>query len=244
MALALSTCQVHAWRASLDWPGIDVERLSRLLSLDERIRAERFYFERDRKRFVVGRGILRGILGCYLGIEPSCVQFSYGAYGKPALAAASVGETLHFNVSHSDALALYAVTRGREIGVDVERVRPLADADSIAERYFSARENAVFRALPANEKLAAFFNCWTRKEAYAKACGEGLGAKLSTIEVSLTPGQPARLLSINDDPQETSRWFLQELSAGPDYAAALVVEGDGWHLIDRQWPGLCQNSVH
>ena len=235
--LTLKRDEVHVWWASLDPSASHVQRLAQLLSADEYMRAERFHFERDRKRFIVGRGLLRTILGRYLQTEPSRLQFRYTFHGKPALTEAFDGDMVNFNVSHSQGLALYAVTRGREIGVDLECVRPISDAEQIAGRFFSARENAVFRTLPARKKLAAFFNCWTRKEAYLKAIGDGLARPLDQFDVSLAPGEPARLLHTEGDPQEVSRWILQELTPAPGYVATLAVEGHDWQLKCWQWAG-------
>ena len=234
-SLVLSGDDIHVWFVSLDHVGSSFDRLAQVLSVDERTRAQRFHFERDRRRFVVRRGLLRTILGCYVGVEADRLQFCYGYYGKPALAETSGGGTLRFNLSHSQGLALYAVTRHREIGVDLECIRPILEAEQIAERYFSARENAVFRALPAHEKLWAFFNCWTRKEAYLKALGDGLARPLDEFDVSLAPGELARLLYIRGDPEEVCRWSLQDLTPGPGYVAALGVEGHDWRLQCWQW---------
>ena len=206
--LAVSSDEVHVWRASLDQPELYVQRLAQTLSADECMRSKRFYFERDRRRFIVGRGILRMILGCYLGIEPSCLKFWYGSHGKPALAEPASGRKIRFNVSHSQGVALYALTCNREVGVDLERLRSISDAERIAKRFFSSQENAVLQALPANLKHEAFFTCWTRKEAYIKARGEGLSFSLDLFDVSLVPGEPAALLHVRGYPQEVSRWSL------------------------------------
>lgn len=232
--LVLSSDDVHVWCASLDQSASSLRRLAQTLSADEQVRAGRFYFERDRKHFIAGRGLLRTILGRYLRIEAERLQFCYGPRGKPTLAE-TYGGMLRFNVSHSHGVALYAVTLGREVGVDIERVRSLADADQIAERFFSARENAVFCALAPGQKDEAFFNCWTRKEAYIKATGDGLARPLDEFDVSFVPGEPASLLYVEGDPQETIRWSLRALTPALDYAAALVVEGGGWRLTCWQW---------
>lgn len=223
--LELGSGEVHVWRATLDQPTPRVQSLRRILAADEQARADRFYFEKGRVRFIVARGLLRMILGRYLDREPSQLRFDYSPYGKPALASESGGETLRFNVSHSHGLALYAVTRGREIGIDVEYIRADVASEQIAERFFSSREVAVLRALPVEAQAEAFFNCWTRKEAYIKARGEGLSLPLDQFDVSLVPGEPAALLSTRPDPHEASRWSLQELTPGPGYVAALAVEG-------------------
>ncbi|MBD1894539.1 4'-phosphopantetheinyl transferase superfamily protein [Coleofasciculus sp. FACHB-129] len=233
--LALSSNDVHVWRASLDQSAFHVQHLQQILSEDEQIRAARFHFERDRKRFIIGRGLLRTILGCYLEINPVEVQFCYGSRGKPALAGTHAESNLQFNLSHSQDICLYAVTRDRQIGVDVEYIRSVAEVETIAKRFFSARENAVLCALPAHQKQQAFLNAWTRKEAYLKAIGEGLARPLDQIEVTLAPGEPAMLLSIEGDRIESDRWSLQELKLELDYVAALAVEGTGTCTRCWQW---------
>lgn len=234
-ALTLGNDEVHVWSTSLNPPPEEIEKLEETLARDERARADRFHFQKDRRRFIVARGMLRAILGRYLGREPSGLRFCYTAHGKPELAAQSGDDTLRFNVSHSHELALYGVTRGREIGVDVEYVRPVAEVEDIAERFFSPRENAVLCALPAHEKAGAFFACWTRKEAYLKALGDGLARPLDAFDVSLIPGEPARLLHVQGDEQERYRWLLRELTPAEGYTAAICVEGDGWHLECWYW---------
>ena len=150
-----------------------VQQISQSLMEDERIKAERFYFQRDRKRFMVCRGVLRMILGRYLHIEANRVHFSYGPYGKPYLKETLGDSTLRFNLAHSHELALHAFARSREIGVDIEYIRYIPDAEQIALNFFSENENAVLHVLPTSQKQEAFFNCWTRKEAYLKALGVG-----------------------------------------------------------------------
>lgn len=236
----LGNDEVHVWRAALNEKGSRVKRLQKTLAADERARAERFYFQKDRDHFIVARGLLRTILGRYLKIEPSQLRFRYTSHGKPFLARETGGNTLRFNVSYSHGLALYAITRSRELGVDVEFTRPEPVDEQIAERFFSPREVAALRALPTNMQQEAFFNCWTRKEAYIKARGEGLSLRLDQFDVSLAPGEPPALLYTNGDPQEVSRWSLQNLTPGPGYAAALIVEGDDWRLKcwHWKWPDL------
>jgi 4'-phosphopantetheinyl transferase len=228
---------IHVWRASLDPPMPHVQRLTRVLSDAEHSRAGQFYFERDRKRFIAGRGLLRIILGRYLAISPDRVQLHYGLTGKPALAASQGRQGIEFSVSHSRGLILYAVTCNRRIGIDVEHVRAIPNADDIAQRIFSLREYAAFRALPLEQRQAAFFCGWTRKEAYLKACGEGLSRELDRIDVSLAPFEPARRLSIQGDPQASSRWSLQEIAPAPGYVAAVASEGENPPPLScSQWP--------
>ncbi|HEX7239289.1 MAG TPA: 4'-phosphopantetheinyl transferase superfamily protein [Longimicrobiaceae bacterium] len=232
--LSLGGEEVHVWNTPLDPPDETVRRARALLSEDERARADRFRFDRDRRRFTVARGVLRTLLGRYLGVDPRRVAFGYGSHGKPALAD-DVGSGLRFNVSHSGELALHSFTRGRELGVDVELVHAIKDADAVAERFFSAAENEVFRSLPADARTDAFFNCWTRKEAYIKAVGEGLSFPLHVFDVSLRPGEPALLLG-SRDPRQAERWSLHGLpDPAPGYRAALVVEGAGCEAACWRW---------
>jgi 4'-phosphopantetheinyl transferase len=233
--LTLANHDVHVWRTSLELSAEHVQRLRQTLSADESARAERFYFETDRRHFIVARGVLRIVLSRYLGLDPGQLGFSYSSYGKPALGTPPRGDGLRFNLSHSHELALYAVTHGREVGIDIEYMRDNVAADAIAEHYFSPHEVMTFRALPASQRREAFFTCWTRKEAYIKARGEGLSFPLNRFDVSLAPGEPAALLRTHGDPHEAARWSLQALAAGMGYAAALAVEGHGWQMTCWQW---------
>ena len=222
--LLLSSDEVHVWQAFLQRETSHFNELAQTLSEDERLKAKRFYFQKDRKRFVLTHGILRNILGRYLKIEPKRLKFSYGRHGKPAICGLTDRHSLCFNMSHSHSLALFAFTWGRKIGVDVEYVRSMPDAEEIADRFFSPRENAVFRTVPAGKKLETFFNCWTRKEAFLKAIGDGLSRSLDSFEVSLFPGEPAQLLGVEGDLQEASRWRLRALAPAHGYVGAFVVE--------------------
>ncbi len=234
--LVLSSQDVHVWRAELEQPTAWVEKLWQTLSEDEQIRAKRFYYERDQKHFIVGRGLLRTILSRYAGIAPDQLQFCYSPRGKPSLAATGANSTIQFNLSHSQGLALYAVTRGRQIGVDLEYIRSTSDVEKLAQRFFSPRESAIIHCLPPDQKQIAFFHAWTCKEAYLKATGEGL-AQLEQVEVSLELGEPPRLLRINKDCQPPTQWRLQALTPAADYTAALAVEGQDWHLTCWDWQG-------
>lgn len=231
--LVLDAHEIHVWRVTLDQPDWLVEHLRPWLATDELARAGRFHFDRDRVHFIVGRGALRSILSGYLGVEPSQLQFEYGLHGKPALAA--LCGKLCFNVSHSKGLGLCTVSRQSELGVDLEYIRPVADAERIAERFFSAQENAVLQSLPVSQRQAAFFNCWTRKEAFIKAIGEGLSRPLDQFDVSVAPGEPARFLSIGGSSEEAWRWSLFSLAPGPNYVGALAVERRDWQLACWEW---------
>ena len=221
---------VHVWRARLNQPASTVKSFRSILSPDELRRADSFYFEKDRTRFIVARAVLRTILSRYLGVPPRAVRFCYGRHGKPALAEESGGNGLRFNMSHSHELALYAVARDREVGIDLEYIRQDFASQEIARHFFSPREVSTLCALPASMQARAFFNCWTRKEAYIKARGQGLALPLHQFDVSLSPGEPAELLSSRENPQEASRWTLRELAPGDGYVAALAVEGHDWRL--------------
>jgi 4'-phosphopantetheinyl transferase len=228
--------EVHVWRVPLDAPASGVAHHAALLTADERARAERFFFDVHRRRFTVARGALRRVLGRYLDARPEALRFDYGPQGKPSLRRPA-GTKLRFNVSHSGALALIAVTAERDLGVDLERVDPKRAAVSIAERFFAPEEVAVFRSLPPEHREEAFFNCWTRKEAYMKATGRGLTLGLDRFVVTLRPGAEAALLSTAWHPPDAARWTMRALDPGPGYAAALAVEGDGWRLRRFAWEG-------
>ena len=233
--LILPRNAVHVWRASLHVSASELRAFEDTLAVDERARAERFYFQKHREHFIAGRGLLRNILSRYLDGAPDQLRFCYNSYGKPALTKESGAEGLCFNLSHSHGIALYAITHGREIGVDIEYFRPDVEAEKLAERFFSPREAAVLRTLPEHLRKEGFFNCWTRKEAYIKAEGKGMSIPLSTFDVSLTPGEPAALLRTQNHSQETSRWSLQALNPEPSYAAALAVKGHDRELKCWQW---------
>ncbi len=228
--------EVHVWRVALELPRARVEQLAQALSEEERARARRFVFEDARRRFTAARGALRAILGRYLGVAPGDLAFACNAHGKPALAGGAGEGGLRFNISHADGLALVAVALGREVGIDIERVREDFATEEIATRFFSPAEFAALQALPAGARCAAFFNCWTRKEAYVKARGAGLSLPLDRFDVSLAPGEPAALLVTADEPAEASRWSLRELAPGAGYAACLAAAGHGWQPRLWQWP--------
>ncbi|MGH9898895.1 MAG: 4'-phosphopantetheinyl transferase family protein [Pyrinomonadaceae bacterium] len=234
-SLALPVDEVHVWRAPLEQPHDLLHRLRETLTSDERERAARFHFERDRGHFIVARGLLRAILGRYLNLEPGRLRFVYQLYGKPYLTDESGGGWLRFNVSHAGELALYAISRCREVGVDIEKIRTDIEHRQIARQFFSEREVAAFSSLPEHLQHKAFFLCWTRKEAYIKGIGEGLSLPLCSFDVSLVPGEPPTLLAVRGSQQEASRWTLRGLEPGPGYEAALVAEGHDWNLKCWQW---------
>jgi len=228
--------QVHVWRVPLNQNPGRISELNEVLSADERARADRFHFEKDRNQFIEARASLRLLLSKYLSVSAKEVTLSFGVQGKPALANGLSNNGLGFNLSRRDGLALIAVTRDREIGVDVELVRPDLPIFEIAAVSFSESELAALRSLPVNLQAAGFYNCWTRKEAYIKARGEGFSFPLKQFDVSLVPGAAARLLEVRGDTSEAERWTLQELSVGDGYVAALAFAGARINVICDDWP--------
>ena len=216
--------EVQVWRAFLDQPSLDIARLFELLSDDEQVRARRFRFRRDYVRYIAARAMLRTILGRYLDITPSRLKFLYGARGKPSLAQECGGDSVRFNLSHSQGVALLGITRQVEIGIDIEFIREDFATIEIAQHFFSPGEIATLRTLPPDARARGFFNCWTRKEAFIKARGEGLSLPLDKFEVSLLPGEPAELFRTEFDPEEANRWVLRDLSLDDHYVGALAVE--------------------
>src|ERR1041384_4615882 len=231
----LKANDVHIRRVSLDPPDSTVEKLTEVLAIDEVTRANRFHFEADRRHFIVARACLRKLLGDYLGIGATAIHFNYSEHGKPSLEKSINAQQLSFNLAHSGSLALYAFTLKRRIGVDLEQIRPEFTVDEIARRYFSASEIDRLSQLPPALRHQAFFNCWTRKEAFIKAMGIGLSLPLDQFDVTLAPNEPATLVQTRWNDEESSRWSLTALDAGRDYVAAVAVEGHDlelrtWHL--------------
>jgi 4'-phosphopantetheinyl transferase len=192
-----------------------------LLSDAERHRARRFVFDRDTRRFIVARARLRELLAERLGVRAHQVEFEYGAHGKPALSRRFADSDLHFSVSHCDDLAAYAFSSGHPIGIDVEAVRRMPDADDLAARYFSRREHATYRTLEPRDKPLGFFNCWTRKEAFVKASGDGLSMPLDRFDVTLAPEEPAKVLRVDSTPGDCG-WRLDSSCPAGGYVAAIA----------------------
>jgi len=233
--LVLASHEVHVWRASLGLARCNLKYLQQLLSGDEQQRAERFVDPKDRDAFIAARGLLRLILSRYLEQAPEALCFRYGLHGKPALVPELNPDRLCFNLSHSAGLALYAVAMNQEVGVDLERVHPNLPYEAIARRFFSPQESATLLALPAHERCEAFFNCWTRKEAYVKAQGRGIALPLNQFEVPLAPGEVTALLRSDGNSHAAAVWTLQALHPAPGYVAALVIAGQDWQTKCWQW---------
>jgi 4'-phosphopantetheinyl transferase len=206
------------------WSGESEATAARMLSEAERQRASRFAFDRDRHIFVLARARLRELLGVRLGVRPETVDFTFGVYGKPALARPFAESGLRFNLSHRDDVAAYAFSREGEVGIDVEAVRVIDDADGIAASVFSSRELEAYLSLGRPDRPLGFFNCWTRKEAFVKALGGGLSLPLRGFDVSLAPGDPARILRVGETPGDDCGWRMESFSPAPAFVGAVVTE--------------------
>jgi 4'-phosphopantetheinyl transferase len=223
--LQIAPGEVHVWAAGLSLPADQLAELEATLDPGERERARRFVQPLHRDRFIAAHGFLRQVLGRILQIDPHAMRFIAGAQGKPAIAGGP-----EFNLAHSGDIALIALARGRAVGVDVEQARATLDAEAIAARFFSTGEQAALAAMPAPDRRDAFFNIWTRKEAFIKATGAGLSFPLDELTVSLGEGEDDCLLSVADDPAVAAQWRVRALRAPPGYAAAVAAEGRDWTL--------------
>lgn len=224
---------VHVWQTSLKQPDAYVEDLFATLSAEEQAKARRFRFPHLQAEYTVGRGVLRELLGQYLNVSPASIEFAYGPQGKPMLGGVHADSGLSFNVSHSGELALYAFTRGREVGVDIEHMKPMDDAESIAEHFFAPQEIKRLLDLPQEQRNAAFFNCWSRKEAFIKVSGKGVSYGLDKFAVTLGPDEPARLLWVEGEDEQ--RFELRALEVAGPYKAALCVEGVTSDVLCWKW---------
>ncbi|MCC6456961.1 MAG: 4'-phosphopantetheinyl transferase superfamily protein [Caldilineaceae bacterium] len=229
---ALREDEVHLWLVPLQIAATEIDALMQILSSDERVRATRFHFARDQRRFIAARGTLKRILGKYLGLAPQEVEFRYGPHGKPTIHTQAEDGALRFNLSHAHELALVAVTHAREVGVDIEHSARAVDANGIVERFFASHEQTMYESVAPGERQELFLRYWTCKEAFAKATGQGLSLPLKQIEILLTPESPARLASTVDDAPSGRRWTLQELRPSDEQFGALVVEGAGDFKIE------------
>ena len=227
--LDLRPHQVDIWRVFLDLPPVTVKSFESTLSEGESQRAARFHFPADRDRYIIAHGCLRDILSRYLQNKPSQLNFSKNSYGKPVLE----NHTLDFNLSHSKAFALIIVAQGCKVGIDVECIRSNMEHEKIANRFFSSSEVTELMALPVEQKITGFFNCWTRKEAYIKARGLGLSLPLDSFDVTLSPNEPVHLRSAHPNPQEARCWTLISLEIDAGYVAAAAI--DDRELNVRLW---------
>ncbi len=232
-APALSDREVHVWAAVLSSLAPRQTELNGLLSPDERARAERFRFTADAGRYVITRGLLRVLIGRYLDTAPKTLIFQNSRWGKPALAEPD-DSSLHFNLSHSGDKALIALSRTREVGVDIERIRPDLAVEALATRYFSTAETAALTALPESERRQTFFQLWARKEAYLKGCGTGISGGLGRFSLAYERAGGRWSVQSADDPR-AANWSVRDVPVGDDYAAAAAAERE-WSLTMHQWP--------
>jgi 4'-phosphopantetheinyl transferase len=209
-----------------------------LLSAAERERAARFKFEKDRRLYTAAHAALRSLLAGYLNVAPGDLEFESGRRGKPRLAPTFNKDSLEFNLSHSHEVALIAVTREREIGVDVEHIKEDFAFAEVAERYFTAREVIAIRALPEGLQRRAFYQCWTSKEAFLKAKGVGLSGELDEVEIVLPGEGPVQVKSMH------AQWSLRELNPRAGYVGAVVLEGKEFDLKCYSWTVLAQKKSH
>jgi 4'-phosphopantetheinyl transferase len=222
--VSLGENEVHIWRTSLLKTAGEYRQLQTFLDGNECARAQSFFSVEQRCQWIAARGMLRLLLGTYLDVHPAQLTFCYNAYGKPDLGEAWQQTDMRFNLSHSDGLALYAFVRKRHIGLDIEHMRASVRYMRLAQQKFAPAEYETLRSLAPAEQQRAFFTCWSRKEAYLKARGEGMTYGLKSFEVSLRPGEPALLLENHREPFECRRWSICDLVPGEDYVGALVVE--------------------
>ncbi len=218
--------EVHLVCHSLDIPADERRQLEGILSREERRSARRYHFEKDRRRAVVSRGLLRRLLGEYTGVPPERVQIGCNPYGKPELSITHRPQRLAFNLTHSGDKILYGFAMRRRIGVDIEQVRTFPGAQSLAEHFFCRRETRAISALPRDHRLKAFFDCWTLKEAYVKAVGKGLSQALDSFCIDFLPaGGDAPSLVVNGAAAHDN-WHLRQVETESGYVAAVAVEGD------------------
>ncbi len=236
--VTLSAHEVHVWLVRADDAALCMACCENLLATAERERAARFKFEKDRRLYTVAHAALRSILAGYLNIAPGDLEFEIGQRGKPRLAPTFSKDSLEFNLSHSSEVALLAVTREREIGVDVEHIKEQFAFAEVAERYFTTREVSALRALPEALQRRAFYQCWTSKEAFLKAKGVGLSGELDEVEIVLAGEGRVQVKST------LPGWYLGELNPCDGYVGAVALEGNGFDLKFYRWPGPAQGIRH
>jgi 4'-phosphopantetheinyl transferase len=215
--------EVHVWRVPLNLMTFHIQNLRKILSVDELARASRFHFERDQKRFIASRGILRNILGHYLDKKPHTICFEYTKQGKPILSSQSGCSSIYFNLSHSDEFVLYAVTPDQNIGIDIECIRSDINMDQIAQSFFSQGEISSLKKAPKDLWPEVFFQYWTRKEAFLKALGEGISFPMEQCDVSLINGKVLSPVILPGNNEVSSCWYIKDLFPGSGYAAAIAV---------------------
>ncbi len=223
---------MHIWHASQDFSSDKLEYLKAILSFDEAKRAEKFIFDKDHKNYIAARGLLRILLSNYLNLDPEEIKFSYNKYGKPIL---DNDRNLKFNISHSGSKFICGITIDKSIGVDIEKLRAVDNADEIVESNFSESEKLEYKCIPDRLKQKAFFAFWTRKEAYIKAIGKGLFFPLNDFSVSIMPDKPAKILHFKNDLQKISEWTIEEINLSKEHVAAVAVESRDCSFQCNEW---------
>ncbi len=222
--------EVHVWRTFLDVDKESMARFFRSLSENEKERADRMYHEKDRDRFIVSHGVLRALLGCYLGQDPKSILFSESVNHKPILALRPSQKDLTFNMSHSGAIGLYAISSGRAVGIDIEQIRNNVEIEQLATRFFSKNEINALMNLSNAKRLQLFFQFWTRKEAFVKSIGEGLSFPLESCDISSLSSDKLSPVLLEGADRRNFNIYGQDLDPGPGYQAAIAAEGENWSV--------------
>ncbi len=228
--LYLTRDEVHVWCVNLDVLDLDINCLKHILSKEENDKADSFHFKDDRENYIGRHVMLRKILCRYLSLEPDKINFRYGFHGKPSLSNYFKADKIYFNLSHSKGLVLYAMTRGRKVGVDVERVTSGIMDEQFISYVFSQKELSTIQSLPMDMRTNALFRSWTRKEAFVKALGQGLSYDLKRIDVSAALGEKSIISNQNCYAHSSCCWSLRDIELGPGYAGSIVLEGYNWAL--------------
>jgi 4'-phosphopantetheinyl transferase len=242
----LARDEVHVWHIALEAAAAQAQDVSQLLTPEEQLRAGRFRIEEDRLRFQIARAATRRILGSYLGLPPQNVGIELNRFGKPQLDASTVpgDRRVHFNLSHSGSWILAAFARSFPVGIDVEQIRPERVTEDLIGHIMGERERRALQAVPGQQRVGAFFNCWTSKEALLKGLGLGLSVPVRAIEVAIDPRQPARLI---DAPLEhcPADWQLRRLEIGAPYAATLAFRAPDAQIVNiSASPFTAASSAH
>lgn len=219
--LSVNTGEVHLWQVDLLEPPRPLRYYMAIISEEEAARAARFYFEKDRHQFIVGRAVLRELLGRYLSLDPASIDFKFSDFGKPAFPNPA---GIQFNISHSGGMALMGFTQTAEIGVDLEKIKPDLEIEQIASRFFAIKEKAALLQQPVHRQAASFYQCWTSKEAFIKAHGQGLSLPLDQFEVEVHPDKPAALKAVHWDPKLVENWDLYGFIPKEHFVGAVVCD--------------------
>ena len=222
--LDISSDHVDVWLTSTELGEQQVQEYKKSLSVAELARAEKFTTDYKYKEFIVARGLLRQVLSRMTGLDICGFDFNHGKHGKPYLDSNVAGKNIAFNVSHSHGMALVAITPGGRLGVDLEKIRPEVEWQALAKRFFSAAEFQALNGCPDDSRLKSFFTCWTRKEAFVKAVGDGIARGLREFDVSIDPDESAGLLNIRWQGEDAADWTIKNIPVRGNYAAALAVD--------------------